>query len=408
MDKDINLLGIKSNTGLSVKVLRSCSDLQAYSSQWDGFVEKNGSDIYFTIDWLQTWLEFYGANSKIYCFLVYCDDQVVAAVPLGVDKLGFGPFSIRLARLLGAYGTIAVFNLAISPGFEKQVLESVTEYLTEENCCDCISMSPLSGQSGFSQFLASEPAQSGHAWKMEISNIGLHTLFELPESYDQYLGSLGKSKGKKIRYEERLLSKNFDVVNRAIDGPEANEYFDTFVELHTKLWNEQGKLGHFGDWPQSLEFNRALIRKFSQKGKVKFYELSTEGRPLSIGYSYEFGKTSHNRLTARDTDPKLKKFGLGRLGYVKILQLLIEEGKRIEETGPGHYDYKVSIGGKEYQMMRLLIARNSIVAKAKTKIYQKLYDGLNFLYYRVWFLKISPKIFKKNAPLWSFWIRAKL
>ncbi|MBL4806176.1 MAG: GNAT family N-acetyltransferase [Rhodobacteraceae bacterium] len=399
---------ISSNEQLSLTVLKSVSELIDCKEQWDSFVEAVGSDVYFLVDWLETWLKFYGKSCDLRCYIVKKNEQIIAVLPFCLEPLRIGFVSIRIARFVGSYGTIAVFSPPVQSGYEAQVMKIVLSSLFVAEKCDSVCLSPLSGVSRLSRIEDWNEISDGDFISLDRKDVGVHTLFELPESFDDFLTSLGKSRKKKYLYENRSLSKKFDIENRAIQEEEAIRYFDTFVDFHTELWKRTGKLGHFGDWPESLEFNRELVRRMAPNRRVKFYELSAGGSPLSMGYSFELGSTSFNRLTARDTNVDLKKFGLGRVGYMKILELLIEEGKRLEETGPGHYEYKMAIGAREYQMKRLIFTRPSSGARLKTKLYLKMSEWLHFIYYRVWFLKLSPKLGLKSKPLWAFWIKAKL
>jgi len=408
MGINIDTQHTSSGDQFSLLVLQSVAELIEHKKQWDSFVEAVGSDIYFLVDWLETWMKFYGKHCDLRCYVVRKNEQIIAVLPFCLERLRIGFVSVRIARFVGSYGTIAVFSPPIQSGYEMQVMKLILSSLLAAEKCDAVCLSPLSGEVPLSGIDDWSDTSEREFVLLDKKDIGVHTLFALPDTIEEFLTSLGKRRKKKYLYEVRSLSKKFEIENRAIQEEEAIRYFDVFVHFHTKLWQEMGRLGHFGDWPDSLEFNRELVRRMAPKGRVKFYELSAGERPLSMGYSFELGTTSFNRLTARDTSADLKKFGLGRVGYIKILELLIGEGKKIEETGPGHYDYKMVIGGQERQMKRLIFTKASLGAVAKTKLYVKMSEWLHFFYYRVWFLKLSPKLGLRSKPLWTFWIKAKL
>ncbi|MEH6525472.1 MAG: GNAT family N-acetyltransferase [Sneathiella sp.] len=397
-----------SCTQLSLTVLQSVEELIIHQEEWDGFVKTIGSDIYFLVDWLETWLQFYAKKCDLRCFIVRENGKVIAALPFCIEHLRIGFASIRIARIVGSYGTIAVFSPPVQPNCEAKVMRAVLSKLLSSDKCDAVCLSPISGINSLSTINSWNEILEDNFVLLEKKDVGVHTVFDLPETFDEYLRSLGKSKRKKYLKSNRLLSNEFDPESRMIENENALKSFEIFVDFHTKLWNRLGKLGHFGDWPLSLEFNRELVRKFAPTGHVKFYELSTGGRPLCLTFSFELGMTSYRRLSARDADPEMAPFSLGRVGYVKSLEILINDGKKFADTGPGHYEYKTALGGQEYQMKRLVFTRSGSRIVAKTRVYLKMSEWLHFVYYRVWFLKLSPKLRLKSRPLWAFWIKMKL
>ena len=93
---------------------------------------------------------------------------------------------------------------------------------------------------------------------------------------------------------------------------------------------------------------------------------------------------------------------------MKMLESLINEGIQLVEAGPGHYDYKMSSGGEEFALRRLIVTRSSMFTRQKTLLFLLWSDLIDIIYYRIWFLKIAPKISFFKFPLWRTWIRTRL
>ena len=68
---------------LSVTIIGSFDELAAVAEEWDNFVERSGSDIYFVTDWLEAWWTYYGKNRTLRCFLIRKNGATVAAVNAG-------------------------------------------------------------------------------------------------------------------------------------------------------------------------------------------------------------------------------------------------------------------------------------------------------------------------------------
>ena len=132
---------------LSVKIMGSFDELATVADEWDDFVERSGSDIYFVTDWLEAWWTHYGKNRTLRCFLIRKNGATVAALPFFIQSIVFGPLRLKVARFVGADFTIPVFFPPIAKSHEIEVLAYVFRYLFSTERCDGISLTPLSGLS---------------------------------------------------------------------------------------------------------------------------------------------------------------------------------------------------------------------------------------------------------------------
>ena len=393
---------------LSVKIMGSFDELATVAEEWDSFVERSGSDIYFVTDWLEAWWTYYGKNRTLRCFLIRKNGATVAALPFFIQTIVFGPLRLKVARFVGADFTIPVFFPPIAKSHEIEVLAYVFRYLFSTERCDCVSLTPLSGASLLTAAArAIGSSNRGYQLTRDDSAIS-HTRFLLPDDFNDYLKNLPKQARSNFRRDMRRLSACCKLENRALRGSEVPLYFDKFIKLHQEQWTNSGKLGHFGDWPDSVAFNRDVVQRLARKDQARLYILVGDGELLSIQYSFVLGDRCYWRLPARRPDPEYEKLGLGRIGLIKMLESLIDEGVRLVEAGPGHYDYKMTYGGEEFALRRLIVTRSSMFARRKTQLFLLWSDLINLIYYRIWFLRIAPKIGFFKFPLWRTWIRTRL
>jgi CelD/BcsL family acetyltransferase involved in cellulose biosynthesis/glycosyltransferase involved in cell wall biosynthesis len=392
---------------LRIDHVHSLEDLDRVRDEWDSFVEQSGSDIYFMVDWLQAWWTHYGQGRTFHGLIMWDGARMVGALPFCVQRVWAGPVSVRLAKFVGADSTIPVFTPAIAEGFEEPVVHAALELLFDDAGCDAVSLSPLSGLSPVA--VAAERAAAGDAFRLVHSDSpGPHTVFKLPGSFEEYLQSLSKAQRKTHRRYLRTLNSCHEISFRTVSGDEAIGCFDRFVELHAAQWRPRGKLGHFGDWPASADFNRDLISRMAATGRVRFYELAGDGRVLALEYCFVLGERCYFRLRARDPDPELEKLRIGRLSHTEMFRLLIEAGQRVVETGPGHYDYKLRLGAEEHQLRRIVISRRSGPPRWRTAVLVRWADLLQLAYYRGWFLKVRPRLGLSPRPLRQPWIVTRI
>ena len=93
---------------LQIERIDTPEGLDVVRAIWDGFVEEAGSDIYFSVDWLQAWWTHYGRGRRLECLIVRDGPNVVAVLPFCVQRVWAGPIPVRLARFVGADSTIPV------------------------------------------------------------------------------------------------------------------------------------------------------------------------------------------------------------------------------------------------------------------------------------------------------------
>ena len=95
-----------------------------------------------------------------------------------------------------------------------------------------------------------------------------------------------------------------------------------------------------------------------------------------------------------------------------MFERMIQAGITRIEAGRGDYGYKIDYGGKTVPVHRLIVHRATAASTWQLSALLAWADLLNLVYYRVWFLKLAPRLRQKtNAtpqPLWRSWIRTRL
>jgi CelD/BcsL family acetyltransferase involved in cellulose biosynthesis len=195
---------------LRIERIASLEDLDRVREEWDGFVEQSGSDIYFTVDWLQAWWTHYGRGRAFHGFILWDGARMVGVLPFSVQRVWAGPVTVRLAKFVGADSTLPVFTPAVADGFEESVVRAALELLFDDAGCDAVSLSPLSGLSRVPE--AAERAAAGDTFRLVRSDSpGVHTVFNLPGSFDEYLRSLSSSQRKSLRRYLRKLNSRHEI-----------------------------------------------------------------------------------------------------------------------------------------------------------------------------------------------------
>lgn len=378
------------------------------SEEWDAHILQTGAEVYFLTSWQEAWWAHYGksfsASRKPVSFILREGGQIVGVLPVCIETIWVGPLPVRTARLAGIDPNFAMMTLPILTGKETVVLEAVFAHLTGELRCAAISLSPLSDRS--SQ-LAHVRGIGGVSKLRDRSDRG-HTLMALPDSPDDFMAALSKSRRREVRRDIKRLTEDDPLRNVSSDATTLDEMADRFIDLHTRQWQAAGKGGHFADWRVAAQFYRALLHRLAPDGHAAIDEQWLGDTLLSSQLRYTLGDKAYWWLNARSIDPKFEKVGLGRVGLVERVNELITTGTRLVEAGAGEYEYKLSYGGELVPVHTLVFAAPRPFARLQAQALMLWADTLHLLYYRIWFLKLRPRLGTRPRALWTSWIRARL
>lgn len=392
----------ESHRSLSCRVYRSFAELETLRETWDAAVLALGGSVYMTFDWCRIWWQFYGAQKELRVHIFTQAEQIVAIIPLYLEDLGLRPLRLRVARLVGANVPPKVFNPPVDPACSAQVFESLLARLFAQDQCDILSFGPVSGLHQASDTLA----QIGQCYSVER---GVHSVFWLPKSMDEYYGALSKNERKNRRkYELRLLSKEYQVTTDVIREPvAAAAEFERFVPQHTAQWRQQAKPGHFGAWPSATEFNRALVQSQSKLGRTRFIRILANGEVISSQYAFALGDTYYWELPARTVGNEWERFSLGPTGIVTMIAAAIQEGLARIEGGLAHYDYKLRLNAKEHPTRTFRFISGRSRSRVAARLFNLWRLGLLFGYHKIWYRRIGPRLPQGfSSSQWRVWLRS--
>ncbi|MEM7165587.1 MAG: GNAT family N-acetyltransferase [Planctomycetota bacterium] len=376
------------------------------ATEWDAFIESIEGDIFLSFTWCRIWWKHYSQGRTLRLYLYRVDGALVGLMPVFYEQRWLGPCRLRTAKLLGADHTIGMVTPPVHPDYAEAIFEATTTRLLHDENCDAVCFGPLRGELPVVDQLRSAISKRTDGTLIRDATRSPYTTFYLPATYDDYMKSFNSKQRSNIKRRLRLLTDSHEVTQDLLtDQAAVPAEFDRFVELHTKQWQAEGKLGHFGDWPGGTEFNRDLAVTEAANDRLRLVRLFADGDVISYQLCYTFAKKWYWRLPARVMGDAWSKFALGTVGLVKEIELALEEGTTEIESGAGHYDYKLKLGGTENPLQVLVFVKEGREGRARR--FLKAADLLHYFYYRVWFNKIAPKLPLPRRPLWKSWIRSR-
>jgi hypothetical protein len=361
----------------------------------------------------EVWWRHYGRGAlRILCFWTTPQPGhprcLVGVLPMFVDDIRIGPVRIRTASLVGSLSTITVTSPPVEPDYAESVYGIAAKHMFNVEHCDAVHFGPVQGDGDAAEHLRGICGAPAPGWTASERASGVCTRFDLPDSFEAYLASLGKMERSNLRRNMNKLARMPGHRARVITEPdEAQSAFEEFARMHTEQWRAEGRSGHFGDWPGSLDFARELVRTLSPMGRVAFVSLEVHGETACSYWCLLFGDRCYWRLPARRVGDRWDQLALGRVGLVTMLREMIDRGICCVDGGPGHYDYKLSHGGTEHRLTSFLFVRESRGSRLKTRAFRSFADALHYVYYRAWRLKVAPAIGVRSGPLNQWWIRTR-
>lgn len=392
-----------------VRLVRACSRTvtEECESAMDRVAGEQGAPVYMTWDWLKSWWEFYGGNREFALVLVGDRDQVVGFVPWYIDSVGLLGLRRRVARIVGANVPPKTFDPPIG-GCSGDAVESMVRALFEQSRCDLVCLGPVSaswrGKKVWQRAIERLSA-SGYRW--QYRRLDVRTIFLLPATFEEFVAKLssGERKGrlKRLRQLSRSCHLVADVVS---DADRVEAAFEEFVELHQRQWRSAGRPGHFGAWPKAVPFNRQLVTRQAEHGRVRFYRLVGDGQLLASRYTYLFGRTLYSELPARATGGDWDRRGVGICSMLKFVEQAIGEGISCIDSGIGHYEHKENLGGTEEEVGTWYIWKSGVVQGLLTRLSLMASRYAIDMYRKLWYRRIHRHLPREwQRPQSEAWLR---
>lgn len=400
-------------TVVSVGVFDSFKNLESMQQEWDAFVESANGDIFLTYDWCRIWWQFYGKGRQLKIFLFRSNNKLVGLLPLFLDKIRVGPVVVRVLRIVGSDSTLSQFSIPILPDHLKNIMEAFFKRIHHDNW-DILHMGPIAGLYENYENLKSACEESfGQSYLVRSLNSNVQTYFKLTGTWDGYLAGLSRNGRRNFVRNYNALGRVFDVESPTLRADFANEksfkkIFDGFVAMHKQNWQNQGKAGHFGDWPNAYEFHLELAMTQMAKNRLRLMVSRLGEHTLGYEYAFKFGNKYYAFLNVRSDAGKLGHIGLGQILFGEQIKKAMSENVRYIDAMRGKYEHKLRMGGELFPINSLLIYSNEITVLTRILLLRGLAWLLDRFYYKIWFSRIAPKLPLKRRPLWKIWIRSNM
>lgn len=396
-----------------VEVYEDFAQCENLRQEWDELVRETGGEIFLTYDWCRIWWKYYGANRQAAIFVFRHNGKLVGLLPMFFEKIWLGPVYIRAGKIIATDFTISTIGLPI----RKEFLPAVTGQFFRIIACDypfdILHLGPIAGlYEDFDRLLELCRKHSPPDYRLISSSNNVQTYFMVADSWQQQMQQLSKKQRRitKQKYKalDEVIAKDTPVVCKLASDENADEVFGRFYELHQKHWEKLGRPGHFGDWPGSAQFHREMAHEQQKHNRLRLLEVTAGPYLLGHKYAYKFGKQYLEFLDSRSEDKKLARASVGRIVFCEQLKKALQENVKYIDSLRGRYEHKLRMGGNLLPINNIYLYSTKRWAKIRIRLFRKLAWLLNICYYKIWYIRIAPKLPLKRRPLWKSWIRSNV
>jgi CelD/BcsL family acetyltransferase involved in cellulose biosynthesis len=196
------------------------------------------------------------------------------------------------------------------------------------------------------------------AYLVDILPHNTYSIVELPPTWKDYEGFLGKGLAYKMRAAKGRRDRNF--ASNSLRKATAETYdqdFDAFARLHTARWQARGKPG-ICDSPESTARLKTACRGLLEQGMLGLYTVWLDKHPAGAMLGFVDGKRYYNFNSGIDTN--FQKHHPVKVLIHQAIQDCFAEGVPVFDFMKGDESYKDDWANAKVQTFRIVIAPRTL------------------------------------------------
>ncbi len=203
-------------------------------------------------------------------------------------------------------------------------------------------------------------------------------VLELPPTWDDYVGSLGKNMREQIKRYPKRLEKEFRVTyHLAETDAEVQQSLTDLFQLHGKRWRARGQTGVLAT-PRRQKLHRAVCAAFLKHGWLRLWTLRVDNRPACVLLNYSHGGKYYFFIGG--FEPELMRWSVGTCLFARVIRTAIEEGATEFDFLRGEEEYKYRLGAINRHYKTLSYYQDS----PRGRLLQRRIQLENYLMHRVY------------------------
>ncbi len=317
-------------------------EVAALHTEWTELLSEQAEPVVFLHPtWQQVWLEEFQDGRDLLLFSVRDGDKLVGIAPLLRTN---GSLS-----LVGHQSICDYMDFVVSPDQSEGYFSALLNALLEEPWSE-LDLRGLRDGSATLSVLPQLAKAAGFTVEQETESTAPRV--SLPESWDEYVSSLGKKDRHEVRRKLRRLQAAGELELRIYTEPDDVETHLP-VLLRFMVESRSDKANFMSE--QMGRFFHRMTRALAKEGLIRLYELELDARPVASVLCFDQG--GQLLMYNSGYDPEYAGLSVGLVSKALLLRDGIESGRHCVDFLRGDEPYKYSLGGKDQTIYRCVIRR---------------------------------------------------
>ena len=181
------------------------------------------------------------------------------------------------------------------------------------------------------------------------------------------MGMLSSRYRRQIRRLEDDYFKNGRAILHNIEQIDDLPWaIDLLVDMHQRRRQSLGQPGCFAS-PRFTAFIRGVLPDLMRQGRLQFYWLELDGRPVALEYHLTGGGVLYEYQTG--VDPEVLEFQPGKLLNLAAIRRAIEQGYRAVDFLRGDEPYKAHFRAAPRPILEVRIVPNRTSARLRHNLW---------------------------------------
>jgi CelD/BcsL family acetyltransferase involved in cellulose biosynthesis len=280
------------DAGVVAACIRTDAELQQLHQEWmDLFYRIGCENVFLSFDWMATWWSHWSGMRRLFVVAVrHPTGRLVALAPFCITLPAIGMAGLRrLGFLADTFGGADYLDILIGSGYEAAALSTIVRVVIQHRReWDYIKLSDSDASSPALVRLRQELKALG--MREHVSRASVCPYTALPDSFEQYLGTLSSNMRYNFRRRMRALEREGSLQIIAVQGgAELEQRFGDLIRLHRLRSAQQHRKSHFLEQAEQA-FHNDVLPRIAVRGWVRLYVIQIRGAAVAALYGFSLGK----------------------------------------------------------------------------------------------------------------------
>ncbi len=329
--------------------------LSALAPEWNDLLAQSRYDTFFlTHEWQSVWWQQLGEGELwILAFHEKAQKRLVGIAPFYFMEHQRGKWrGMRSLQLVGCVEVSDFLDILVASGWEQPVYSCLLNWLLSDAApaWDYLDLCNLPEDSLSYRTLPAIFQTAGLQVEVSQEDVAPHVL--LPQRYEQYLLQIDKKQRHEMRRKQRRVEREIEVDFHIVQSVgDLQEGMDEFLRLQRMSRPDKERFMT----PRMERFFRIMASRMLEAGRLQLSFLSLNGENAAALLAFEYKKQLLLYNSGYDTGSWASYSpGWVLLGYV--IQHAIARGIKVFDFLQGDEEYKYRFGGRDYRVIRTLVA----------------------------------------------------